>query len=140
MYDTALPLPLLKWLSKKPQPKYIYRVEGVNDKYQGRPLPCYKAQGDWITLPCPQNDIAVDVDYTYRNKFTDIRGSIVCGAASLQQLGVWWPKRKWKYLPKGMRIVKLETKGYVCRLNHQVTFNRAKARIVEVIHNGTYEA
>lgn len=137
MCDTP-DLNLLKWLSKKRPVKYIYRVEGVSSKYEGRPLPCYEAQSRWHSLPHPEID--TDVVYEHPNRFLNIRNSIVCGAASLKQLGIWWPKRKWKYLPKGMRIVKLETEGYVCRLNHQVTFNRAKARIVEVIHNGTYEA
>ena len=136
MYDTP-DLNLLKWLSKKKPVKYIYRVEGVNDKYQGTPGNCWKAQSDWGRLPRPQDDVSNNIGY-YNNKFINIRETIVCGTASLQQLYRWWPKSKWKYLPKGMRVVKLETEGYVCRLNHQVTFNRAKARIVEVIYTGKY--
>jgi hypothetical protein len=132
--------PVLKALSKKKQPKYIYRVEYIDDKYQGSGVLNNKCKSNWRDLPTPQCEItSLDnlVYNDYHSKFSDLRNPIVCGCSSLSQLYKWWPKDKIKDMKKGSRLVKLEAKGYVCVLNKQVTFNRAKARIVEVIHEGT---
>lgn len=111
----------------------VYRCEIIGDRLSGGhrcttyTYPNYtQLSTNWDRLPCPQEDGINEMN----------RGNWWCGCKSIKQFFKWWDKSQLKHHSGTRnRLAILEVpKSEVRYGNHQVIFNRKKAKIVGKIN------